>query len=124
MLLRTVFPQEFFARLQRETGQEVVDLSNIWGVEDILYIENVTPGKSLPSWVQDGDLDKLISLAAYTLQLMYNTPEKHKITAGRYNCGTKHMHYSKILRSYSSLEGVTGLKFECAILLLLRCYID
>lgn len=73
---------EFFARLQRETGQEVVDLSNIWGVEDILYIENVTPGKSLPSWVQDGDLDKLISLAAYTLQLMYNTPEKHKITAG------------------------------------------
>ncbi len=75
--------QGFFKRLQNFTGIETVNLTNLWKIEDTLFVENDS-GYGLPEWLKPGEMESLRNLSSYTLSLMFDSPEEVQLTAGNW----------------------------------------
>lgn len=74
--------QEFFKELENETGLNPVNLSNIWRIQDILFVGHNSTGHDLPHWVKPGYMPRLKELSDFDMSLMFNSKEKNRLTAG------------------------------------------
>lgn len=72
---------DFFQKLKNYTGVVPLNLSNIWEIEDTLFVENASM-YGLPSWLSPEELASLRNLSAYTLSFMFDSLEKKRLTAG------------------------------------------
>ena len=73
----------FFDKVENCTGLEMVNLSNIYQIQDTLYVEMVY-GYKTPSCLNESDFVRMTDLDVFTLSLRYNTHEKQRITAGNW----------------------------------------
>ena len=75
--------RNMFKKLENYTGVEAVNLTNIWDLQDTLFVENVS-GYGLPEWLGPKDMEILTELSVYTLHHMFNTLEKKRLVAGEW----------------------------------------
>jgi hypothetical protein len=75
--------EAFFNDLEVDTGYKEVNLSIIYHIYGVLFVEQ-TDNLTLPSWVNDTVMDRLLNLTQFTSSLMFNSLTKKQITAGNW----------------------------------------
>jgi hypothetical protein len=75
--------QDFLSRMEEETGVVPTTLENVWKIQDTLLVQNLS-GIPFPDWLREGDFETLTELSTYTLNLMFTSTEKSRLTAGNW----------------------------------------
>ena len=80
------FSQHFFVQLQNWTGQDEVNMTNVFRIADIIRIHNVHNLSSYTPWATEEVRSKLYLISVYNLKLLFATAEMSRLACGECVC--------------------------------------
>ena len=80
------FSQHFLVQLQNWTGQDEVNMTNVFRIADIIRIHNVHNLSSYTPWATEEVRSKLYLISVYNLKLLFATAEMSRLACGECVC--------------------------------------
>ena len=71
-------------QLQNWTGEAKVNLSNVWKIADVVYVQFVHNLSSYMEWATPEVRQKLANLSIYDIKWMFDSVEKSRLACGEY----------------------------------------
>ena len=76
--------QDFFVQLQNWTGEAKVNLSNVWKIADVVYVQFVHNLSSYMPWATPEVRQVLANLSIYDMKWLFDSVEKSRLACGEH----------------------------------------